>query len=150
MQQNDLRRFGQQAKQPETLGARRKFWALTVVAVGLLTFFLPLITTDTVVLGKTKWSVMNLMSEVCSGELPPPSGLAVGPGYLAFLLTLAAPYLLLLYSGIAVLLSFDSLPRRLSVVGCFGVFVAAEIWQWDKGSFEQTFFGGWSFCALPV
>jgi hypothetical protein len=134
------------------LGPRRRLWALAVILAGIVTFFLPLVRTDTAVLGKTHWSLLDIALQLSSGELPPSSGqeAALSPAYLGLCLMLVAVYLLLLYSAAAVLLSVQFLSKKLSLVGFAGIFIAAETWQWDKNSFEQLFFGQWSYYHLKL
>lgn len=49
-----------------------RFIALSVLAVGLLTFFYPLITTDPLVAGVTRWSPFEIVVQMYNGVLPPP------------------------------------------------------------------------------
>lgn len=136
----------------DVVGPRRKSWALVVIAAGMLTFFVPLVTTDTAVLGKTQWSVLDLATHVLAGKLPPSTRRFVSPApaCLGLGFMLLAVSLRLFYAAVAVLLSFHSLSRKLSIVGLTGIFVAAETWQWDKNSFEEILYGGWSYNNLRL
>ena len=55
----------------EPLGPRRKAFAAAVLAIGLLSFFLPLIKVDIAVINKTRWSAFDIAVKVHYGELPP-------------------------------------------------------------------------------
>ena len=63
---NDLPRFSRTTP----LGKRRKSLAFFVVALGIISFFWPLITTDPPVLGKTQWSAWNVACQIYQGNLP--------------------------------------------------------------------------------
>ena len=63
---NDLPRFSRTTP----LGKRRKSLAFFVVALGIISFFWPLITTDPPVLGKTQWSAWNVVCQIYQGNLP--------------------------------------------------------------------------------
>jgi hypothetical protein len=129
-----------------------KSWALVVIVAGLLTFFAPLITTDSPVLGKTRWSVFDVTRHLAAGDLPPASRRPNDPVdlYVGLGLSLWPVYLLWLYAAAAVLLSLKSLSRKLTIVGCAGIFIAAETWQWHKNTFEEILNGGWSYHNLQL
>jgi hypothetical protein len=122
---------------------RLQVLALAIVGIG--TFFLPLVTTNTPVLGETRWSLFDIVFRICSGELPP-GRRTVDPvgALLGLAITLLPIYLILLYSGAAALLSFSSLRPRLYLVGLVGTVISVGDWHWDKRVFEELFFGGWS------
>src|SRR2546428_9130536 len=55
----------------ESMGRRKRSFAFLIVVGGILTFFLPLVTTDPPVMGRTRWSAWNLACQVQAGNLPP-------------------------------------------------------------------------------
>jgi hypothetical protein len=119
---------------------------LALAMVGIGTLFLPLVTTDTPVLGETRWSLFDLAARISSGELPPTRRAAdPAAAYLGLAITLLPIYVILLYSGAAALLSFHSLRRKLYLAGLVGMIIAVGDWHWDSRVFEEVFFGGWPY-----
>lgn len=55
---------------PGWLGRRRRTMVLVLSAIGLATFFSPLIKTDSSVAGRTRWSPMQIAPPVMQGTLP--------------------------------------------------------------------------------
>jgi hypothetical protein len=56
--------------EPVRLGGHRRQMALVVVLIGLGTFFAPLIRTDSAILGRTRWSQLDIMLAHRAGGLP--------------------------------------------------------------------------------
>jgi hypothetical protein len=52
------------------MGLRRRRMALIVTLLGLATFVCPLVETDSEVLGRTRWSALQVILELHSGRLP--------------------------------------------------------------------------------
>lgn len=52
------------------MGWRRRRMALIVTLLGLATFVFPLVETDTQVLGRTRWSALQVILELHAGRLP--------------------------------------------------------------------------------
>jgi len=46
------------------LGKRRKQLALLVIAIGIYTFFVPMVVLDPPVLNRTEWSALNIASNI--------------------------------------------------------------------------------------
>jgi hypothetical protein len=123
-------------------GPRRKLLALIVIAVGMLTFFLPLVTTNPAVLGKTQWSGFDILSHVYQRELLPSRvELVLFPGYFAIV------YLLMVFA-LFVVYFFQS-QRALVHIAVVGIILALHSWGWDKGNFEITFYRNYPFNELP-
>src|SRR5438445_12823706 len=55
----------------ESMGRRQRSFAFLIVVGGILTFFLPLVTTDPPVMGRTRWSEWNIACQAQAGNLPP-------------------------------------------------------------------------------
>jgi hypothetical protein len=123
------------------LGPRRRSILLVIIAAGILTFFVPLMTTDPPVLGRTQWSVFDLALHVCQRELPPSDHWRIDlvklPPDPALL------YLLLLF--LLVVLLFPSLHRHLAAMAAIGILVNSEMWKFQDLDFERTFYGHLSY-----
>jgi len=52
------------------LGARRRLLAASVVALGLVTFFIPFITSEPPAKGMSNWSLWNIACAIQNGSLP--------------------------------------------------------------------------------
>ena len=108
---------------------------LVIVSAGILTFFVPLITTSPAVLGKGRWSVFDLAWHVGQGELPP-SHWSIHIVRLP--LDPALIYLLLMCVLVAVFL--PQVHKRLAWIAVLGIFLTLEMWQFDDVDFERTFY----------
>ena len=64
------------------LGAKRRLLAISILVLGLTTFFIPLISTDPAVMGTGSWSLWNVVAAVQNGTLtnPPNLNFIVIPG----------------------------------------------------------------------
>ena len=123
------------------LGRRRRSILLIIIAVGILTFFAPLITTDPPVLGRTQWSVFELSLHVYQRELPPSRQWAIDP-------VMLPPDPVVLYSLLLCLLAilrFPGLHRHLAAIAVIGIFVNGEMWKFQGVDFERTFYGHASY-----
>jgi hypothetical protein len=58
------------ALDPKRLGPRRRRMAALVVLIGMLTLVVPLVRTDQPVLGRTRWSPLNIVYGISAGTLP--------------------------------------------------------------------------------
>jgi hypothetical protein len=55
---------------PTELGARRRRMAMILTLIGLATFVNPLVSTDSEILGRTRWSPLQVVSAIRAGTLP--------------------------------------------------------------------------------
>lgn len=124
-----------------SLGPRRRSILLVIIAAGILTFFVPLMTTDPPVLGRTQWSVFDLALRVCQRELPPSNH------WTTDLVKLPPdPVLLyLLLLSLLVVLFFPSLHRHLAAMAAIGILLNSEMWKFQDVDFERTFYGHLSY-----
>jgi len=126
--------FGTKAppvKFAKPLGRRRRLLAFIVVTAGLLTFFLPLVTTNPAVMGHSHWSPWNISRQIYEGSLPPS---------IPFMAT--AVYLLLIVAF--VVLCLDSSRDALAKIAIFGLFTS-WLWRGDRSSYEALFYGKVSY-----
>jgi hypothetical protein len=114
------------------LGPRRKLLAIAVLGVGLLTFFVPLITTDPPVLGKTHWSMFDIVSNVYAGDFFPSRAEIV-----AFPVAVPMAYLLMLCS---LVMCFFRSQGALPSAAIAGMLLAVRAWYWEKNDFERMFY----------
>src|SRR5215475_10742139 len=81
------------------LGEQRKRMAIALIAVGLCTLYLPMVTFNALVMNKTQWSFVDIASAVYAGALPVPRGhfdealVEIALIYLLMRLALPAVYL---------------------------------------------------------
>jgi len=120
-----------------SLSAERRLLALFVVAAGILTFFLPLITAEPTVLGNVRWSAWSIASQVMEGNLPYAASSAVN--YIPIDSTLTYCVLLVALG----VLCFVPSPRALAATGLIGGLSSchALIWDFDKWHLERLFYG---------
>jgi len=130
-------------KSAKPLGRRRRSLSFLAIAAGLLTFFLPLVTTDPAVMGRSRWSAWNISWQIYGGNLPlKPENLLSSIPAMA-----TAVYLLLVFAFIALCLfpSRDGLTKT-AIVGLF----TSWFWRGDRNSFEQLFYGEASYHNLSL
>ena len=125
------------------MGRRKRSFAFLIVVGGILTFFLPLVTTDPPVMGRTRWSGWNIACQVQAGNLPPVRHYSERNEFLLSIpLMAAAIYLLLVVALIA--LCFSCSPEVLAKIAVVGWFTS-WFWRGDRISFEEMFYGDWSY-----
>jgi hypothetical protein len=95
------------------LGKRRKWLALLVIAIGICTFFLPMVILDTPLLNRTEWSALNIVSKVYEHKLPVQGG-RLDEG----LIEIALIYLLMPFALMALYLPGP--PKALMVISGIG------------------------------
>lgn len=126
------------ARRAQTMGRRRVSLAFLAIVSGLMTFFVPLVTTDPPVLGRGHWSPWDIFSAITIGELP-----IKRDDLLSSLPIMAtAIYVLLIIALVA--LGFSRSPRilaRVAAVGCF----TSWFWRGDRISLEEMFYGDFSY-----
>jgi hypothetical protein len=128
-------RFGGLNRSPrslaEPLGGRRRSLAFLAVTAGLLTFFLPLVTTDSDVMGRSRWSPWDISWQIYEGNLPRSIPIRV-----------MLVYLILVFALGTLCLS----PSRLGLarIAVFGL-LASCFWRGDRIDFELLFYGKISY-----
>lgn len=132
------------------LGPRRRSILFVIVAAGILTFFVPLMTTDPPVLGKAHWSLFNMALRICQGRLPPSHTwqLSLDVGYILFFLDPVIIYSLMLC--LLAVLYFPALHRHMAAMAAFGAFTTVEMWRFMADDFEVTFYGHASYNGFLV
>lgn len=122
----------------------QKFNALLVIAIGLYTFFLPLVTINPPVLGRARWSAMHIAWETWQGKLPEPSGSHL-PRFLDFALSytslggIALAYLLLLVA-LATVFS-PGYQKALKLTSLIGLAAVGMAFKFALSDFARLFFG---------
>jgi len=130
------------------LGPRRQWMAGLVAAIALLSFFIPLVTTDTPVLGKTRWSPYRVFEGYVHKTLPIllPSDPAQAHAQRVFIAVWATfqPYQVE-YLGIAALLLAIVFFPQVKVVGGVAVLIAIDLlysaWYYDGFGFQEGIYG---------
>jgi hypothetical protein len=115
------------------LGARRRQLASLVIVVGFRTFFIPLVTIDPPVLGRTRWSALNIAAEIYRRNLPVPEG-HFDPG----LTEITLIYVFMMFAVAA--LAFPRAQEALRVIALFGT-VLSSLAKWWGSAVVWTFFG---------
>jgi hypothetical protein len=132
------------------LGPKRRPLALMVVVGGILTFFVPLVSTNPPVVGTTDWSAFSIVRQMYFGELPQPicetCGKPIIRSLLALPLLVTLVYLLMIFALVAV--CFSTAPVYLARVGLVGIFLSLDTYMPRGGTnfvtkweFEKTFYG---------
>ncbi len=129
------------------LGLRPRLRALLVIALGFLTFFLPLVTVDPPVLGTTHWSAFNIVCQMHEGNLHAPACERCGEPFVRALVAL--PFLVtLMYALMIAALLPLSVPYAMNTLAAIsGLGVAGSLYLWRNATawaFEDTFYGRWS------
>lgn len=111
----------------EKLSPRRRKMALFVALLGLSTFASPMITTDSAIIGRTRWSPLQIILAVHAGTLPLPHWVPLSPANVAIdtFFGLGPVYVLLALITLAIL--FIPSPRLiLSTAGIAAIGVLGE------------------------
>ena len=108
------------------LGGPRKRFALAVIALGIVTFVLPIVNVDPPVLNRAQWSPVQILSAVYVGVLPVANG-----HFDEVLLEAALLYLLMIAALGAVYLPRS--PKPLTVISLLGFIVSSSARFWHLG-----------------
>jgi hypothetical protein len=119
----------------QPLGEERKRFALLVIAIGLCTSGLPMVTLNPPLLNRTEWSAFDIASNVCQRHLPVPKG-----HFDEGLIEIALIYLLMPVALVAIYLPGP--PKALKVISGIGFVLSSLAKFWDF-SFLETF--GWDY-----
>jgi hypothetical protein len=119
------------------MGRRKRSFAFLIVVGGILTFFLPLVTTDPPVMGRTRWSAWNLACQLQAGNLPPVRHYSERNEFsLSIPLMATAIYLLLMVALVA--LCFSCSPELLTWIAVLGWFTS-WFWRGDRSVLKRCF-----------
>ena len=128
-------------------GLSQRASALLVIAIGLLTFFLPLITVDPPVLDTTHWSAFDIVRQMYRGNLHAPPcercGVPLVRAFVALPAPVTAIYLMLVVALVPLLVPY-AMNTVAAISGLGGI---ASLYLWRRGTawaFEDTFYGHWS------
>jgi hypothetical protein len=129
----------------DPLGPRRRRILLIIIAAGILTFFIPLLTTDPAVLGRSHWSLFELAGHIYQGDLPfafhwpidlIKLPLETGIVYFLLLCLLGALY-------------FPDLHRHLAAMAAAGILFTLGVWRYSGPDFELALYGHSSYPWSP-
>lgn len=115
--------------------------AALVIATGLVSFFVPLITTTPSVMGKRQWSLFDVIWQLQLGSLQGSAADLIVPG-VAF----GLPYLLMLLAMVCLWVFPDA--DFLARVGIAGAIVASLIFRFGNMDLEVIFYG--KCCSFPI
>lgn len=116
------------------LGRARKRLVFLVVAIGLATFFGTLVVIDPAVMGRSRWSALQITLGIRNGTFPPSKG---GVGIV--LVDLALAYLLLLFALIG--FCFSRSQKLLKAIGLIGCLLSIEVMGRGEYNFKAMFYG---------
>jgi len=114
-------------------GLTRKLLALIVIALGILTFFLPLVSVNPPVMSQTDWSAFDIVSFVSQGDLVRSSS-----DLQLFPVEIAIVYSLLLIAFYVV--SIARSQRRLLHIGVVGIGLILYGWSRAANTFEVALY----------
>ena len=114
--------------------------AMVVIAIGLLSFFEPLITTKPPVMGRAQWSLLDIVRQLQHGGLHTSAGNLVLPS-----ISFGLSYLLMLFGFFN--LCFFPAQKVLVWVGGIGAIDASLIFRFGDMDLERIFYG--RCCLLP-
>jgi hypothetical protein len=115
--------------------------AVVLISIGLLSFFEPLITTKPPVMGRTQWSLLDLVRQLHHGGF---HGNLLGDVVVPSL-SFGLPYLLMLLA-LASLCFFPS-PKLLAWSGVIGAIASALAFRFGDMDLERLFYG--KCCSMP-
>ena len=124
----------------ECLASKSRTGAIVLIAIGLLSFFEPLITTKPPVMGRAQWSLLDIVRQLQKGGLHTSAGNLVLPS-----ISFGLPYLLMLFAFFN--LCFFPAQKVLAWVGVIGAIDASLIFRFGDTDLERVFYG--RCCLLP-
>ncbi len=113
-------------------GRKRRRIALLFLAIGLATFFQPLITTDSAVLNRTRWSPLAIVEELHAGRL------SVGDLFFA---PVEVYGIYLLFFALLIAVIFSRPQSFFLAVSLLAAVLCAGVWRWGNADFERLFYG---------
>lgn len=116
--------------------------AFLTVAIGLLTFFLPLITTQPAILSETRWSLYGIVAGVYAGRFFP-----IRSELLSLPISLPVAYALMV--GSIIRLCFARPQTVLRFIAGVDILLAVRAWYWEKADFQRIFYSSASSTAWP-
>jgi hypothetical protein len=123
---------------------RRTTLCLFVIAIGICTFFVPLITVDPPVAGTAHWSEWQIVQHMYEGKLPNPTcercGEPVVRSLVALPVTVTVIYVLMLSTVIPLSVPYAS--ATLTGISGVGAVISLSLWRFGtRWAFEETFYG---------
>jgi hypothetical protein len=115
--------------------------AAIFITIGLLTFFVPLITTDPPVSGISRWSLLQI------ARRPPPKVVPYGVTLNVWQSDFGVVYLLLLVALISTL--FFPSRKLLGTIGLLGAVVTQQLWRFAQTDLDLMFYGSVQANKLP-
>lgn len=131
----------------KSIGISGRSLALVVIALGLLSFFLPLITVEPPVLEATHWSAFDIVRQMYLGHLHAPVCERCGEPEVRALMALpalvTAIYLMMVIALVPLSVPYaENTVATMAGLGCLGsLYLSGHATASD---FEDTFFGHWS------
>jgi len=123
------------------LGGPRKRFALAVIALGIVTFVLPIVNVDPSVLNRAQWSPVQILSAVYVGVLP------VAKGHFDEVLFEAALLYLLMIAALGAVYLPRS-PKPLTVISLLGFIVSSSARFWHLGF--MFLFDSWELGGVKI
>jgi hypothetical protein len=138
------------AGQGAPLGSTRRTLAVIIVLAGVLTFFVPLVSTHPPVVQRTRWSPFAIVRQMYLGSLPQPicerCGEPVIRSLLALPVYISMVYLLLIFA--LVRLGFRNATASIANTSLIGIWFSLSTYMFRGGTnfrteveFERTFYG---------
>src|SRR5581483_3834884 len=120
----------------------RRLLACSALGIGLLTFFLPLITTQPAILNETRWSMYGIVAGVYAGRFFP-----IRTEVVLLPISFLIAYALMVCSLIR--LCFARPQAVLRFVAGADILLALRAWYWEKADFQQMFHSSAGSTAWP-
>jgi hypothetical protein len=127
---------------PNRMGWRSRQTALILTLIGLATFVTPLIWTDSEILGRTRWSPLDVVSGLYAGTLPIAHGMSREVSaflVIDFFLGLGVVYFLLCLVAAAIV--FLPSTRFVGTAAGIGALVVLKDAQYEYGDLQDAIYG---------